>query len=539
MKLFSLYEHSTGYALLKIENVEEIGALLPMVQESQADYGKFAGNVKLAAFSPFTSGIKALENMNAISEGSVHDDLKVFLENNLPKNMKSATLGVQDSKIVQSLSEQFPELNLRTGEAFQEVCRTTRQHFSKFQKGMSSDMQNAAQRGLAHSYSRAKLRFNVHRQDNMIIQAIAMIDQLDKNINTFAMRVREWYGYHFPEMVKIMNENYPYCRLVKLIGRRERVLEAVHQREEIIEKDGEDAEDPELIKQIEEITMDSAKTQAICDASRKSVGMGISDIDLLNVEHFAEQVVKLSEFRRELQEYLRSKMSAVAPNLAALIGDIVGARLISHAGSLTNLAKYPASTVQILGAEKALFRALKKRGNTPKYGLIFHSTFIGRAASKNKGRISRFLANKSSIACRMDCFSDEPSNVIGSALKKQVEDRLTFFETGEAPRKNIDVMKEAVENLNASMADAADNDSDASMEDAAAVAKKEAKKKKKKEKKAKKRASEETKEEAEEPSEEPKKKKKKSKEPEAEVEAESSEKKKKKKKKKSKAEESD
>merc|ERR1712048_771980 len=308
---------------------------------------------------------------------------------------------------------------------------------------MSNEMQNTAQRGLAHSYSRAKLRFNVHRQDNMIIQAIAMIDQLDKNINTFAMRVREWYGYHFPEMVKIVNENYPYCRLVKLIGRRENVLEAVHQKEEA----EEDAEDPELIKKIEEITMDSAKTQAICDASRKSVGMGISDIDLLNVEHFAQQVVELSEFRRELQEYLRSKMSAVAPNLAALIGDIVGARLISHAGSLTNLAKSPASTVQILGAEKALFRALKKRGNTPKYGLIFHSTFIGRAAQKNKGRISRYLANKASIACRIDCFGEERTRVFGEKLRQQVEDRLNFFETGETPKKNIDVMHEAMDAL--------------------------------------------------------------------------------------------
>merc|ERR1711944_281766 len=102
------------------------------------------------------------------------------------------------------------------------------------------------------------------------------------------------------------------------------------------------------------------------------------------------------------------KMGAVAPSLAALIGDVVGARLISHAGSLTKLAKYPASTVQILGAEKALFRALKKKGNTPKYGLIFHSTFIGRAGTKNKGRISRYLANKAAIASRIDCSSDEP-----------------------------------------------------------------------------------------------------------------------------------
>ena len=98
----------------------------------------------------------------------------------------------------------------------------------------------------------------------------------------------------------------------------------------------------------------------------------------------------------------------VAPNLATLIGDIVGARLISHAGSLTNLAKYPASTVQILGAEKALFRALKTKGNTPKYGLIFHSSFIGKAHARNKGRISRYLANKCSIASRIDCFSEMP-----------------------------------------------------------------------------------------------------------------------------------
>merc|ERR1712212_18581 len=137
--------------------------------------------------------------------------------------------------------------------------------------------------------------------------------------------------------------------------------------------------------------------------------------------------------------------SVVAPNLAVLIGDTVGARLISHAGSLTNLAKCPASTVQILGAEKALFRALKTRSNTPKYGLIFHSSFIGRAGAKNKGRISRYLANKCSIASRIDCFSEAATTVFGRKMKEQVEDRLKFYETGDLPRKNVDVMAEAVE----------------------------------------------------------------------------------------------
>merc|ERR1739838_193143 len=158
-------------------------------------------------------------------------------------------------------------------------------------------------------------------------------------------------------------------------------------------------------------------------------------------ERFASRVVALCKYRIQLQDYLREKMHDVAPNLAVLIGEVVGARLISHAGSLTSLAKYPASTVQILGAEKALFRALKTRGNTPKYGLIFHSTFIGRAGAKNKGRISRYLANKCSIASRIDCFSDNPSSVFGDHLKQQVEDRLKFYEEGAAPTKNVDVMK--------------------------------------------------------------------------------------------------
>merc|ERR1712086_361584 len=123
---------------------------------------------------------------------------------------------------------------------------------------------------------------------------------------------------------------------------------------------------------------------------------------MMNIDAFAQRVVSLAKYRKNLHVYLQKKMDACAPNLSALIGEQVGARLIAHAGSLTNLAKYPASTVQILGAEKALFRALKTKGNTPKYGLIFHSSFIGRASQKNKGRISRYLANKASIASRID-----------------------------------------------------------------------------------------------------------------------------------------
>ena len=155
---------------------------------------------------------------------------------------------------------------------------------------------------------------------------------------------------------------------------------------------------------------------------------------------FAARTAALHKYRKSLGDYLVTKMGVVAPNLAALIGEIVGARLISHAGSLTNLAKYPASTVQILGAEKALFRALKTKGNTPKYGLIYHSSFIGKAGVKNKGRISRFLANKTSMASRIDNFSLQPTRKFGEALRAQVDERLRFYAEGINPTKNADAM---------------------------------------------------------------------------------------------------
>ncbi|KAI5612834.1 nucleolar protein 56 isoform 1 [Silurus asotus] len=423
--LHVLFEHAAGYALFAVKEVEEIGMLMPQVEESVLNIAKFNNVVKLAAFFPFKSAQTALENINAISEGVVHADLKLFLETNLPSGgKKKAVLGVADGKIGAALQEELG-LSIQTGGVVAEIFRGVRVHFHSLVKGLTALAASKAQLGLGHSYSRAKVKFNVNRADNMIIQSIALLDQLDKDINTFSMRVREWYGYHFPELIKIVSDNATYCKLARFIGNRKELSE-------------------ESLEPLEEITMDSAKAQAILDASRSSMGMDISPIDLINIESFSSRVVSLTAYRLELQEYLRSKMSQVAPNLAALIGEVVGARLISHAGSLTNLAKYPASTVQILGAEKALFRALKTKGNTPKYGLIFHSTFIGRAAAKNKGRISRYLANKCTIASRIDCFAEVPTSVFGDKLRDQVEERLAFYETGETPRKNLDVMKEAV-----------------------------------------------------------------------------------------------
>jgi len=423
---FALFEHAAGYALFKVKEFEEVATFLPQVEEAVMDVSKFSQVVNLSSFFPFKTAADALNNINAVSEGVVTDDLKLFLETNMPKGgKKGCVLGVSDSKLSAAVNEACGIKCSHIG-VIPEIIRGIRMHFPKLVKGFTAVSSLKAQLGLSHSYSRAKVKFNVNKSDNMIIQSIALLDQLDKDINTFSMRIREWYSYHFPELIKIVPENGLYAKCVKEIKNRKDLT-------------------TDKLEVLETIVMDSSKAQAIIDASKSSMGMDISVVDLLNIDMFAARVIGLIDYRKELSEYLRNKMKLVAPNLGTLIGDTVGARLISHAGSLTNLAKCPASTVQILGAEKALFRALKTRSNTPKYGLIFHSSFIGRAGAKNKGRISRYLANKCSIASRIDCFSEAATTVFGSKMKEQVEDRLKFYETGDLPRKNVDVMAEAVE----------------------------------------------------------------------------------------------
>jgi nucleolar protein 58 len=169
-------------------------------------------------------------------------------------------------------------------------------------------------------------------------------------------------------------------------------------------------------------------------AAETSMGTEIADMDIINIQALAEQVLSMTEYRIQLFEYLKNRMNAIAPNLTILVGELVGARLISHAGSLMNLAKQPASTVQILGAEKALFRALKTKHDTPKYGLIYHASLIGQAAPKNKGKISRVLAAKAALATRVDALSDETADgvdtTIGYEGRAKVEARLRQLEGG-------------------------------------------------------------------------------------------------------------
>ena len=283
--------------------------------------------------------------------GTVNEDLNALLELNLskPKGGSSIVLGVAEPILANSIKSTL-SIKCDTSESTTELIRGIRFHASKLLKGLQSDDLTKAQLGLGHSYSRSKLKFNVNRVDNMIIQAIALLDQLDKDVNLFSMRIREWYGYHFPELVKLVPDNYEYARVAKFIGAKEKLTA------------------DKLTDLAALLGDDTTRAQNVIDAAAGSMGSSLSDIDMLNISAFATRVISIADYRKSLASYLAEKMNLVAPSLTALLGERIGARLISHAGSLTNLSKYPASTVQILGAEKALFRALKTKGNTPKVG---------------------------------------------------------------------------------------------------------------------------------------------------------------------------
>ncbi|KAK1407184.1 hypothetical protein QVD17_38797 [Tagetes erecta] len=459
MALYLLYESASGYALFLAHGIDEIGQNTEAVRNSVLDLNRFGKVVKLAAFNPFESALDALNQCNAVSEGQMTDELRNFLELSLPRVKEGKkpkfSLGVADPKIGSHIYEET-KIPCQSNEFVLELIRGVRLHFDRFIENLKPGDLEKAQLGLGHSYSRAKVKFNVNRNDNMVIQAIFLLDTIDKDVNTFSMRIREWYSWHFPELVKIVNDNYLYAKVAQYIEDKSELSE-------------------DKLSGLIDILGDEDKAKEVIEAAKASMGQDLSPIDLINVKMCAQRVIELADYRKNLYDYLVSKMSDIAPNLAALIGEVVGARLISHAGSLTNLAKCPSSTLQILGAEKALFRALKTKGNTPKYGLIFHSSFIGRASAKNKGRMARYLANKCSIATRIDCFSEKSTTTFGDKLREQVEERLDFYDKGVAPRKNIDVMKSAME-------DAANEDTEMDVDKSSEPLSKKSKKKKSKSK---------------------------------------------------------
>merc|ERR1711920_473058 len=202
-------------------------------------------------------------------------------------------------------------------------------------------------------------------------------------------------------MKNIVTEKINYAKLVSIIGTRENII--INNLCAII---------PEKL------------AEKVKSAALVSIGTDISKEDIKIIQQLCKQVISLCKYRDQLHDYLKKRMNVIAPNLTMLVGEIVGAQLIAHAGTLKNLAKYPSSTVQIFGSEKALFRALKLKKRTPKYGLIYNSSFIVHSPQKIKGKISRVLSAKCSLSIRVDALGNSAETTIGIKGRAKVESRL-------------------------------------------------------------------------------------------------------------------
>ncbi|QDS72005.1 Nucleolar protein 58 [Venturia effusa] len=416
--LFILSETSAGYALFKSTD-KKLLKRTDIAETTKSAEGT-CGLLNLKQFAKFDSATSALNEAAAISEGKVSPMLSSLLDS--LKDEKKASLAVADPKLATAINK-IPGLSIQpiSDSSVLDIYRAIREHLPSLITGLSPSDVNTMSLGLSHSLSRHKLKFSPDKVDTMIIQAISLLDDLDKELNMYAMRVKEWYGWHFPEMARIINDNVAYARIVLHVGMRSNT--ASSDLSEIL---------PEEIE------------GAVKAAAEVSMGTEITEEDLINIRSLAEQVVEFTEFRSQLSSYLSSRMQAIAPNLTALVGELVGARLIAHSGSLINLAKSPASTIQILGAEKALFRALKTKHDTPKYGLIYHASLIGQASGKNKGKIARILAAKAALGLRVDSLSDwgadreqaadddepteEERSALGVQARRYVESRLHVLE---------------------------------------------------------------------------------------------------------------
>lgn len=403
-----LFETPAGYAIFKLLDESKLTQIDDLHQEFNSPEAASAV-VKLKNFIKFEDTTEALAATTAAIEGKISKPLKKALKKYVCKEMQDQLL-VGDAKLGSAIKEKF-DLQCVSNSNVQELLRCIRSQMDSLLSGLPKKEMTAMALGLAHSLSRYKLKFSPDKIDTMIVQAQCLLDDLDKELNNYVMRCREWYGWHFPELGKIITDNTLFVKVVKLIGTRDNACNT--DLSDILSEDLE-----EKVKEAAEISM----------------GTEISEDDIMNIQNLCDEIISITDYRTHLTDYLKTRMMAMAPNLTVLIGEHIGARLIAHAGSLMNLAKHPASTIQIFGAEKALFRALKTKKDTPKYGLIYHAQLVGQCSAKNKGKMSRMLAAKAALATRVDAFGEDVTFELGAEHKVKLENKLRLMEEGNMRR---------------------------------------------------------------------------------------------------------
>ena len=263
--------------------------------------------------------------------------------------------------------------------------------------GFAKDENEAMEklREFAMQLSSSKITEVSQSPDLHITQAINTLDETDRMINSMGSRMREWYGLHFPELDNLIDSVNGYSQIV-LAGKRENISK----------ENFENAGFPE------------SKVEMLSLVKEKSRGGDITEKNLGIVQTLAKQILDLFELRKTIEEHIEEQMATELPNITAVLGAAVGARILAHAGSLKRLSSMPASTIQILGAEKALFRSLKTGANPPKHGILFQHAIVHAAPKWQRGKIARAVAGKAAIAARVDVY--------GAGLNQTLLDKLNI-----------------------------------------------------------------------------------------------------------------
>ncbi len=288
----------------------------------------------------------------------------------------------------------------------------------------SKDEAKSFLRDFAIRFSELKVREASTRRDLHIIQAINALDEHDKYINILSERIREWYGLHFPELASVIENINTYCDIV-LIGDRKDITTEV----------------------LNNLGLDEKKISKIIDLSLNSKGGEITSDNINILRSLAKDLKMLIKARETISNYIEKEMESIAPNIKELVGANIGARLIAKVNGLDKLASLPASTIQVLGAEKALFRALKSKAKPPKHGIIFQHALIHSAPKWQRGKIARALASNLALAARLDYYKGVKDPELLTRLNNRIDEiRLKYKEMPKKeevvkPKKEIKEVK--------------------------------------------------------------------------------------------------
>lgn len=345
----------------------------------------------------FREGTREIANkMYQIQQGKATDE-HIELVGNLI-NQNYTEFSIESSKIASELKENFEEVSFEV-EIPNPANKQLRKSIRDIAKDLDFEDVQKILRDVNILMTREALKREASERDKIIIENIDIIDELDESINTLYGRIREWYGIHFPELDRHISETTEYLQLILELGRRKNFTN----------------------ENLDELGISDKKAEKIVKDSKDSIGAKFDEMDIEAIQRNVEKIIELQEIREKNTDYLDGLMEQVAPNIKTLVGSLIGARLISLAGGLEDLAKMPSSTIQVLGAEKALFRSLNEGAKPPKHGIIFQYPKIRGSPEKERGKIARALAGKLVIAARVDAMSGK---FVGDDLKEEVEERI-------------------------------------------------------------------------------------------------------------------